>query len=248
MLNGPGNGSDQMIPGMGSPAAMGTTKQPQVFENPPDLHTAAANKMLHCWPRIRLYLTLPDLNPQTYLQDTDAADRFLIEPILPQSELPRLSLWQVDRALNHFYDATLGLPIGLVQLLNTHESLGRIHIFESMAALYPPGSSSPHTISLDPHRLSVEQLLVMSMALKLGNPTALGAREADVQAASAFCFSLAMQRQWTLHANPEILAPLSLTMTYCLIHFWARPFHALGILRSIDSAIKQLSMRSKVHT
>ncbi|CAK7233479.1 hypothetical protein SCUCBS95973_008608 [Sporothrix curviconia] len=64
----------QPIPQQANPA------EAEAVCTPPDLHTAAAFKLLTCWPRLTINMTVPRLDTQTYLITCDRADRQLCDP------------------------------------------------------------------------------------------------------------------------------------------------------------------------
>lgn len=213
------------------------------FSSPPNLHTASAYKMLHCWPRIRLNLTVPNLNSQNYLAECDQADTRLVEVNNPP-DLPSLMLWQVGRALEVFYDSFSTWPVYLTDLVHSYPGLSRHHVIDSLTEHCAPEGVSQHVAIVEFHKLSVSQLLVLSMALRTIDGTSIHLDPATMVNLAAASCGTALQKQWILHSgSSDELMPLVLTMAYCLVQFWTRPFHALGILQSIDPAIKHFALR-----
>lgn len=187
--------------------------------------------MLQCWPRIRLSLTGTDMDPAKYLAETTSKD-WLYEA--SGHVVAMLTLADTITSINDLYDERSTLPILFTHLLDTYPGLSKSRVLEPLRQMHQYGDAS-----VDLARLAIPQLIVLSMALKMAGRS----RDEDGQPVSEHCLAVALSRQWTLHDDPDALAPLSLAMVACLVHIWARPVHALGILRSIDGAIRQLSLR-----
>lgn len=302
---------------------------------PPDLHTAAAFKLLTCWPRLTINMTIPQLETQTYLTRCDKADPLLVVPggdggdegIRPDDTL---APWQASLALEQLYAPNVlqNLPVGMVALLDAVPILGRDHVVSSFAEAVNSSSTSnnngstsvpvssvsdpmdadmdvvdemtvaaatqlqqfhggsthntngdsmydrqhrPHQQNghhqlqqqhrrlgqqpaIDYDRMSFAQLLMLSIGIR----TSMGCRGMEthrqrtpfdppsrqsLMALSARTCSLALQKLWMLQAGPtEELVPLVLLLAHSLADFWVRPFHARGLLQSIDPAIKHMAM------
>ena len=225
------------------PSPAGLEERTRGLSSPPDLHTASAYKMLHCWPRIRLNLTVPNLISQTYLAEYDQADTGLVEANAAL-DLPSLMLWQVGRALEEFYDSINLWPIYFTDLVHSYSGLSRHHVISSLTEHCAPEGVSQHVAIVELNKLSVSQLLVLSIALRTIDGTSIHLNSSTLLNTAAVSCATALKKQWTLHSGSnEELIPLILTMAYTLLQFWARPFHALGILQSIDPAIKHFSLR-----
>ncbi|KAL6415895.1 hypothetical protein AUP68_00101 [Ilyonectria robusta] len=211
----------------------------------PDLHTASAQKMLHCWPRIRLNLTLPGVISTTYLSESDAADHALLETITSSHDSPQILLWQVANAIDHFYGTSLAeLPLFIPELFDICALLSRDCVISRLTPEpLSPNNASPHTTTIDLERLSIAQLLVLSLA-KTSMADDMVTDTPPARSISAHAFTIALQKQWVLLSRPdEERVPLVLLTAYCLVHFWARPFQALGLLQAIDPAIKGYSLK-----
>ncbi|ERS98238.1 hypothetical protein HMPREF1624_05021 [Sporothrix schenckii ATCC 58251] len=117
-----------------------------------------------------------------------------------------------------------------------------------------PVGQSP---AIDYDRMSFAQLLMYSIAARVciganGKDTPHRPRQRtpfdppsnqSLMAMSAHTCSLALQKLWTLQAGPaEVRVPLVLFLAQYLADFWVRPFHARGLLQSIDPAIKHMAM------
>ncbi|KAJ9138224.1 Zn(2)-C6 fungal-type DNA-binding domain protein [Pleurostoma richardsiae] len=212
---------------------------------PPDLHTAAAYKMLHCWPRIRLNLTIPHLVSQTYLVESDQSDPILLEwTARIGGKLPQLTVWQAIRSVETFYGFLDVLPIYLGVLFEIYPGFSADHVISSLAGQFTPDGVSEQVALVDLYGLSIPQLLVLSMAMGTVDGNPLEMSPSSMKTLAAACCAIALQKQWILRSGlDEDLVPLVLTMACCLVFFWGRPFHALGCLQSVDHAIKHLSLR-----
>lgn len=59
------------------------------------------------------------------------------------------------------------------------------------------------------------------------------------------CFRLALDRVWQLHSQSDDYAiPLTLCFAQILLYFFARPFHALGMLQAVEPAVERFEKRS----
>jgi hypothetical protein len=205
--------------------------------------------MLHCWPRIRLNLTVPGLVSTTYLAEADAEDPVLLQTPTSNRDSAQVFLWQLVELLDGFYDSCVSaLPVFISELFGSCPTLSRQYILDSLVDLHPPdggATSRDSTVAIDLHRLSIQHLLVLSLAKwSFGDP-ALQSDSAAPAAISAVFFTLALEKQWMLLSYPdEVRVPLVLLAAYCLFYYWARPFHALGLLQSIDLAMKCCSVRN----
>jgi hypothetical protein len=187
--------------------------------------------MLHSWPRIRLCLTLPGFNYLGFLADADEAEPFLPETSSHHVVAPRLGAWQVLEAIERFYGEAHKLPVALAALLDLYDDFHRSKVLEGLLA-------SDHDAVIEPSSLSIAQLLVLSMALKSQHDV-----KGDLADAALAYFSIVMSRQWTLLTAKMDRVVLSLVITHCLVHYWLRPFHALGLLQSLGPTLKRMSMR-----
>ncbi|KAF7550954.1 hypothetical protein G7Z17_g5366 [Cylindrodendrum hubeiense] len=215
----------------------------------PDLHTASAQKMLHCWPRIRLNLTLPGVISTTFLRESDAADPWLLETATSSHDAPQIFLWQVADAMDHFYAMSYtDLPLFVSELFDLCKPLSHSSIMRSFTPESPsPNTGSPHSAPIDFERLSIPQLLLLSLA-KTQLADDMVTDNSSARSVPAHAFTIVLQKQWVLLSQPdEERVPLVLMTAYCLVYFWARPFHALGLLQAIDPAIKGYSLKHLGH-
>lgn len=191
--------------------------------------------MLQCWPRIRLSLSGTDMDPARYLDETTGRDWLLAAASGP--EPAPLTLSEAVSSVEALY-GDLEPPILLSHLMDTYPPLSKSRVVESLRQIHPDGDTA-----VDHQLLTIPQLVILSVAWS-GDRRLPGG-----PSVSERCLALALGRQWTLHDDPDALVPLSLAMAVCLVYIWARPVHALGILRSVDGAIRQLSLRgSPLHS
>ncbi|KAH7139851.1 hypothetical protein B0J13DRAFT_68285 [Dactylonectria estremocensis] len=212
----------------------------------PDLHTASAQKMLHCWPRIRLNLTLPEMVSTTYLRESDAADKLLLET---GHEAPQIPLREMSDAIVRFYDLAYfsTLPLLISELCNICTLLGHDAVLDSFPIESISSNSDLDEPSINLEGLTIPQLLVLSI-VTASTMNDMVTDNAPVRTISAQAFTIALQKQWMLLSLPEEeRVPLVLLTACCLVYFWARPFHALGLLQSIDPAIRGYSLKHPEH-
>lgn len=202
----------------------------------PDLHTASAQQMLHSWPRIRLSLTLENVEPLEYLAEADAEDLLLI-----QAKVPHLTPPQVVRALENLYDSIEALPVEIIYLFRSYDGLSQRRVLNELIQMYASSDSL-----VGPQQLSIAQLVTISVAICSSIPTVIdGLEDNATQVLSAEYFNMALSKSWTLLTTTEDRIALSLLMAYCLAYYWARPFHALGLLQSLHAVIGRFSFKQQ---
>lgn len=189
----------------------------------PDLHTATAYKMINCWPRLRLRLTLPGVTAMTYMKASDESDTSLVKPS-KHSIYTRIMAHDVITSLEYFYGHLSELPFPLPELVLSSPLTSAGQVLASLSGREQQVDDDTG-IELDEHSLVV--LLILSVVLPLS-------ASHDPQLAKV-CFTTVMQRHWIIHAQAETnVICISLMIVTCLIHQWAKPFHALGILQSVQ--------------
>lgn len=203
-----------------------------VAARPPVLHTASGHQILHSWPRIRVCLTEPGLEPLGFLEAADAADPFLRDT--PET----LRAWQLVRPAADFYGELDTLPAPLAYLFEVYGEFGREAILRELSVM-------EQGVVVELRGLTVAQLVVFSMALwtyggSLGDD---GSTVSATSRAAFACLKFALDKQWTLLTATRDRVVLALALAYGLVYYWARPFHALGLLQSVISTMKRWSVR-----
>ncbi|KAL1864271.1 hypothetical protein VTK73DRAFT_6002 [Phialemonium thermophilum] len=232
--------------GAGQNTSQRSTATPTpTFSAPPQLHTAAAYKLLHCWPRIRLNLSIPGVVPETYLADYDHSDPLLLEWTTgARRAVPPLMVWQAAHAMEGFYGSTHRLPVYFSYLFDHYPPLSSDGLDRGSLARSAVEGISQRAAVVDLQLLSIPQLLVLSMAMRTVDAEPLDMDPAHMMALAEASCAMALQKQWLLRSGPdEDLVPMLLALSYYLAYFWARPFHALGVLQSIAPAIKHMHVR-----
>lgn len=196
---------------------------------PPALHTASGHLMLHSWPRLRVSLTEPDFDPLRFLREADAADISPGEDAL--DKMGPLTVLDATRVIDLVYQPEQ--PTIIDFLIRSFEYFHEDRIVEYF------GDFSAQ--DLVPWReLPIPQLLIFSIVL-CRHARATESRQWKVTAAA--CLRLAMESQGALVTATLEGAVMKLVTAYCLVHFWARPFHALGYLQSVNATIKRCAAR-----
>ncbi|KAL1969238.1 hypothetical protein VTN77DRAFT_492 [Rasamsonia byssochlamydoides] len=204
----------------------------------PEFHHGAGHKILQYWSRLRVKLTIPDVDVLRYLKDADNQDTRFMD-ILPadvvQAELP-LSL--ASQCLRTWDETLSDLPITFVMLLRS-------------CAFFPDRISRQDELLSNRLQngdqvlrlcdLPLEELLIYTIAFRSLPEQA----DSTGCAPSEICFTLALQRLWTVHLEPdEVAVRLMLMVAHIFLYLFAKPFHALGMIQSIDPAIDRLSRRT----
>ena len=210
--------------------------------SPPNLHTASAYKMLYCWPRIRLNLTIPGLVSTTYLQDADHEDPSLLNIASPKHTF---KLWDAVQGIRTLYQKLdTHLPVYIAKIVNSVECLSEQRLISGIWGLSSRDQFSRDVAPIDANLLSISQLLILSLVTGFSETSLEEDSSSGSSSASAAFFTIALQRMWQLFASPdEERITLSLLASYSLVHIWARPFHAIGLLQSIDPALQHYSLR-----
>lgn len=200
--------------------------------------------MLYCWPRIRLNLNLPGIQSTTYLSESDTADPTLLQTHTDDQKLPPLGIQQLLDTFDLFYARIYpDLPLFILEIFEICPALSHASVSGDLDRQCDTGDAHlllPDNVA----QLSIPQLLILSLtSVGCGNRTEPNSPE--TAPSSAFWMSTVLQKQWTLLSQPEEeRIPLLSLIAYCLVHFWARPFHALGMLQGIDSVIQIYALKT----
>lgn len=196
----------------------------------PDLHTAAGHKVLQYWPRLRVKLTIPGVDPFKFLRIADRQDLSLQGSV--SGTFQNFNYSPMIQSIENLYDRIAELPIAMADLFMISPFFAREHILES---LHEARNSQAFVFNLG--ECPTELLLVSTIAAKYnafipGDSTCLSAET---------YFKIALQNLWKVHSEPSQYA---LSLMFCFsqifLYFFGRPFHALGILQSAVPHITQL--------
>lgn len=197
----------------------------------PDLHTAAGHKILQYWPRLRLKLTIPGIEPFSFLRAADREDPSLQGSV--SQIIHGFNYNALIQSLERLYENISELPIGLADLFRTSPCFAREHIFHLFLQ-----TQNVQTFDFDLGECSIEVLLVSAIATRR-----IPAIPSDSSSPSAeVYFKLALQNFWELHSEPSQYGlSLMLCFSQIFLYFFARPFHALGILQTGMPAMMRIS-------
>jgi hypothetical protein len=221
-----------------SPVVHGWNDLDSCFPRVPGFHTGAACKILQYWPRLRVNLTIPGANPLVYLRVADSEDQRLVRPALKDRMLMETNPSSAIEFLDGFYNSFHELPILWVDLLMASTYFSRERILGALHnASRIQGDGRP---IIDLALLPIEVLLILTMSVSSSvQPDSPGS---STNPTFDTYFTLALERMWTLYSEPEEYSvPLLLSFVQILLHLFARPFHAFGILRAVDSMIIRIT-------
>jgi len=210
--------------------------QPSVFEvqRTPRLHTAAAHKILNCWPRLGVKFDHPSIQPLQYLHDADHQDLRFIQP--PRGPTTAIANFEELTLLFEGVDASLAeLPVVLFYLLQTS------HLFATHRWLSSeqPTWRSWHTEGINEQLLPTPCLLkcVVAFMIQADNGPTRDARDFAFQRGED-TFMIVLRSMWKLYSEPPCdQIPVLLVIAYLHVHMFSRPFHALGILRYVGTML-----------
>jgi len=202
----------------------------------PDLHTASGLKMLVCWPRLRLRYNPLGVSATTYLkeaEDTDTASRLASAT---DSAGRSMDGWDILQTIESFYMSNVDhLPLPMLSCFASCAGLSREHIIADL------GLAAAQSSPVDFQQLVPSVLLVLSIALRSrhNQPSSPGFDIADGFALSDAAFSTFLQKSWTiLSSSEEETLAVQLLGACFMTFYWARPYHALGLLQSIRPVLE----------
>ncbi|KAF4629864.1 hypothetical protein G7Y89_g8279 [Cudoniella acicularis] len=194
----------------------------------PDLHTAAGHKILQYWPRLRVKLTIPGIEPFQFLKVADHGDLSLTNLVLEERQ--EFELAPIISSLEELYERFAEIPLFIVDLLRVSPYFSREHILEP---LYQ--AQKVHHSVLNLRDCCIELLLMQTIAAAYAAADVGGSFPS-----SAVCLKLALDQLWKLYAQPdEYTIPLTLCFVQILLYFFARPFHVLGMLQALKPALSR---------
>ncbi len=202
----------------------------------PDFHHASAHKLFHCWPKLRISLANLDIEPVTFFKNVDDADTFNFENNFDTTDLGGIHVSEATSSISALFENVSQLPFILRHLLTTggltrEVCLGLFNRYSDF--------STGYDVRLQFETQSAEELLVQTVAFKHLSSTSMNvslSRQADL------CFKFALGRMWMIQSrqNPQIL-PFKFLFVICLLYVYGRPFHALGLLQSLEPQIHNAS-------
>ena len=228
----------------GTPGRDHTAVSPHAVISPwpkiPEFHHAAAHKMFHYWSKLRINISPRDLDPLQFFKQVDDADNFLVGSKFESHVSGTIYYAELMHAVDHLFEEIMHLPFILRHLL-TYGGLSRnlcIDVFKKHIPATPH-----HTSPLDFRDQSAEELLLQTVALKH-----LAAKESNITLSlkADLSFRYALERMWMMQSqqSPQAL-PFKFLFVIIMLYLYGRPFHALGILQSLESLIHNASPNSQ---
>lgn len=223
------------------PRLIDTPVQPQSappvstsFKRIPEFHHGAGHKVLQYWSRLRVHLTIPNVNVLQFLKNAEDNDKQVTKNLPPEISQVVLPWSLANDCLHCWNDITSHLPIGFSVLLESSIFFSNDHISFMLNSLSPyrqnNGSGGPQV-----GELPFEDLLIYTIGLRW-----LLDEDADIP---NICFTLALQHLWRVQMEAdEVMIPYLLVVAHIFLYTYAMPSHALGILQIVDAAIERLSV------
>ncbi|KIX01281.1 uncharacterized protein Z518_09006 [Rhinocladiella mackenziei CBS 650.93] len=207
----------------------------------PEFHHAAAHKLFHYWSKLRINLTIPDIEPLKFLKQVDEADDFLFSSHFATPVSGDMPLAEAIRAIESLFENILRLPFVLRHLL-TYGGLSK-DICLGFFKQYRPSSPQAYQVRLEFKNQSAEELLLQTVAFK---HVASTTSEPYLSQKADLCFRRALERMWMMQTqqSPQAL-PFKFLFVIILLYLYGRPFHALGLLQSLESLIHNASPKSQ---
>ena len=212
----------------------GTQPRPGISATPiysvPRLHTAAAHKLLHCWPRLGVKFTHPYIEPLQYLRDADHQDGRFEHTLDPFPSYIQLRSSIED--LRRLDEVITEVPVAIGFLLLSSPLFSTDAIVAAVGDF--PDQSDIHVVQLPVCGLLK---LVVATMRKCGDSDGEGGQRRIAQSCLVL-FRHALQNSWKLHAVPaETQIPALLLLACIHVYVFSLPFHALGVLRNVASLL-----------
>lgn len=206
----------------------------------PEFHHAAAHKMFHYWSKLRINLTIPNVEPLTFLKQVDDADNLLFASNFESTVPAEIAISVVIRGIESLFENLDRLPFVLRHLL-TYGQLSNelcLDIFKHYL-IASPG----YDIALQFKDQTAEELLLQTVALKhLASVTS----DPSLSQKADLCFRYALERMWIMQAQQNAQAlPFKFLFVIILLYLYGRPFHALGLLQCLESLIHNASPKAQ---
>ncbi|KAF7167778.1 hypothetical protein CNMCM6106_003221 [Aspergillus hiratsukae] len=204
----------------------------------PEFHHGANHKILQYWSRLRVQMTVPDINVLSYIKDAEAADMCGSRSGNPEHPGALIELSLAKQALQTLDHQLHQLPIALAMMLTTCRFYQDKEL--SIGVALAPGTSNNQEPALRICNLPTDELLLYAIAFKvLSNepscPTSYASETAEA------CFSRALDRLWDIFLlDDEEAMELLLILTILHLDFFHQPFHALALLKISDHIMERL--------
>jgi hypothetical protein len=204
----------------------------------PEFHHGAGHKVLQYWSRLRVHLTIPNVDVLRYLKYVEDDDTQFTETLPAGASHVQIPLSVASDCLHGWPGIISQLPISFYEILriSTFFSTDRITSFIDNLAI-----SIQHNVTgLRLSDLSLEELLINTIALRWVRMDDAGARDL-----SHSCFMVVLQRLWQVHMAPDsVVVPFLLVIAHVFLYIYASPFRAQGILQIVDPAVNRLLSHS----
>jgi hypothetical protein len=204
----------------------------------PEFHHAAAHKMFHYWSKLRVNLTIPNLEPLKFLQDVDAADKALFQQDFESHITAEIPISLVIQGIESMFENIMRLPFVLRHLF-TYGGLTNETCLDYFRRYLDTSPGLDFSLSFKSQ--NAEELLLETVALKH-----LAGVRADhsLSQKADLCFRYALQHFLDMQAqqSPQTL-PFKFLVVIILFYVYGRPFHALGLLQGFESLIHNCSQK-----
>lgn len=202
----------------------------------PDFHHGAGHKILQYWSRLRIHLNVPNMDVLRLLEDAEKQDVKIKKPFQRLEEL-YIPLSLANESLRLWSSTVNHLPISFFMLMTS----GVLFSVEQFLALREMISSTIHS-GLEDLRLSdfsATEMLILLVALR-SLPESRGSNQSDI------CFNWLLQQLWRVQIEPDqMVIPFILAVAHVFLYTYAMPFHALGMLQIVDSAITRMCVQNE---
>ncbi|KAI0416670.1 hypothetical protein F5X98DRAFT_375549 [Xylaria grammica] len=213
-----------------------------VDKNPPHaqtpvFHTAASQKMLHYWPRIKMNTTLESFEPLRYVENTEGGG-FPPPASFHTAEADRL---YVAACFEHALDGATGLEFLLCRLLLDHTQT----FTEPLQAQTPTPIEGSNANSVALQHLSCQALLAITLVAKIASHRSWvmdpGRSRAEEMEAATFTIALSKLGVLFLSEDDESV-PYMILAAYLLM-FYSYPYAALKYIQAAGDRLGRCGER-----
>lgn len=199
-----------------------------VYDKMPEFHHGASHKILQYWSRLRVNLTIPDVEVLTFLRNTEDKALF-VEPTPTETMKTTLPVSLATDCLRRWETHVSQLPVSFAMLLRTGGTWFSTDRIMALCDAQRFGDKFLHLNSL-----SVDESLIYAIAMRWAQDP-LGPEVAD------FCFRMVLQRLWRVQMEADlVVVPALLVVAHLFLYAYAMPFQALAILQIIDPVLTRL--------